>query len=139
MDLDRLREMLTKHEGLRLKMYKCTAGKWTIGIGHNIEDKGISEDVAQRMFEEDIAEVIEDITKVIPEFYDLPERIQLVVCDMRFQLGAGGFRSFKNTIKKIRSRDWEGMINGMRASLWYKQTTNRVNDLIALVREEMVG
>lgn len=27
-------EIIKKHEGLRLKAYKCSSGKWTIGYGH---------------------------------------------------------------------------------------------------------
>jgi lysozyme len=35
---------LVKDEGLRLKPYKCTAGKTTIGVGRNLDDVGISKD-----------------------------------------------------------------------------------------------
>ena len=54
MDLDKLKELIVKHEGERLDLYRCTAGKLTIGIGHNIQDKGISKAVSTLMFEEDI-------------------------------------------------------------------------------------
>ena len=30
--------MITLHQGLELKPYKCTSDKLTIGIGRNIED-----------------------------------------------------------------------------------------------------
>lgn len=39
----KLTDQLIKHEGLRLKPYRCPAGKLTIGIGRNLEDKGITE------------------------------------------------------------------------------------------------
>ena len=35
-------EQLKQDEGWRLKPYRCTAGKLTIGYGRNIEDKGIT-------------------------------------------------------------------------------------------------
>ena len=35
--LERMKEQLLRHEGLRLKPYRCTAGKLTIGIGRNLE------------------------------------------------------------------------------------------------------
>ena len=41
--MKRLIAMLQRHEGLRLKPYKCTAGKVSIGYGRNLEDVGISE------------------------------------------------------------------------------------------------
>ena len=40
--MDRIKEQLVRHEGLRLKPYRCTAGKLTIGIGRNLDDCGIS-------------------------------------------------------------------------------------------------
>ncbi|MFA6660842.1 MAG: lysozyme, partial [Bacilli bacterium] len=40
--MDRIKEQLVRHEGLRLKPYRCTADKLTIGIGRNLDDCGIS-------------------------------------------------------------------------------------------------
>ena len=37
-----IKELLTLHEGLELKAYKCTAGKITIGVGRNVEELGIA-------------------------------------------------------------------------------------------------
>lgn len=34
--MDRIKEQLVRHEGLRLRPYRCTAGKLTIGIGRNL-------------------------------------------------------------------------------------------------------
>jgi lysozyme len=36
------RAQLIADEGLELKPYKCTAGKWTIGVGRNLEDNPLS-------------------------------------------------------------------------------------------------
>jgi lysozyme len=36
------RAQLIADEGLKLKPYKCTAGKWTIGVGRNLEDNPLS-------------------------------------------------------------------------------------------------
>ena len=38
-----LTDRVKMHEGLRLKPYRCTSGKLTIGYGRNIEDNGITE------------------------------------------------------------------------------------------------
>jgi lysozyme len=42
---------LTRHEGLRLKPYLCPAGKLTIGIGRNLEGKGITKQEAVMLLE----------------------------------------------------------------------------------------
>jgi len=35
--MDRIKEQLVRYEGLRLKPYRCTTGKLTIGIGRNLD------------------------------------------------------------------------------------------------------
>lgn len=47
-------EELVRHEGLRLKPYKCSANSWTIGVGRNIDDMGISGSEALMMLKNDI-------------------------------------------------------------------------------------
>lgn len=130
---DRLKKLLIKHEGEKFKPYKCTAGKLTIGIGHNLDDKGISKAVSDLLYKEDIAEVIDDLHIIFNNFDELPENIQLVLADMRFQLGGSGFRKFKQLINAVNNYNWVEMINQMRDSSWFKQVPNRANDLMNMV------
>ena len=39
--MDPTTKLISLHEGLRLGVYRCPAGKLTIGFGRNLEDKGI--------------------------------------------------------------------------------------------------
>jgi lysozyme len=52
--MDRIKEQLVRHEGLRLKSYRCTAGNLTIGIGRNLDDCGISQSEGYIMLINDI-------------------------------------------------------------------------------------
>ena len=52
--LERIKEQLVRHEGLRLKPYRCSAGKLTIGIGRNLDDCGISQSETYVMLINDI-------------------------------------------------------------------------------------
>ena len=40
-----LREMLERHEGRKKKVYRCSKGKKTIGVGHNVDAKGLPPDI----------------------------------------------------------------------------------------------
>ncbi len=100
--IKKLTDQLTTHEGLRLKPYHCPAGKLTIGIGRNLEDKGISEKEAVMLLENDIEECIADLEIVFQGFDLLPEAAQLVLVDMRFNLGPGRFRHFKKMIAAVK-------------------------------------
>ena len=42
MNIKTLSSSLVRDEGLRLKTYRCTAGKLTIGVGRNLDDCGIT-------------------------------------------------------------------------------------------------
>ena len=52
-----LERLLIYHEGLRLGVYRCPAGKLTIGVGRNLEDRGITEEEAYYLLRNDIADV----------------------------------------------------------------------------------
>ena len=133
MDFVAVRQMLIKDEGLRLKPYRCTAGKLTIGVGRNIEDKGISEKEAVFLLGNDISECVDDLNSLFNDFLQLPEDIQHVLINMRFQLGPKGFRGFRMMINAVKAADWPEMIRQMKDSSWYVQTPNRANRLISLV------
>ena len=47
--MSNLVNQLMRQEGLRLKPYKCTGDKLTIGYGRNLEDRGITESEAMAM------------------------------------------------------------------------------------------
>ena len=51
---------------------------------------------------------------------------------MIFQLGIKGFLKFKNLIKNMRKGNKYLVCLDMMDSLWYKQTPNRVRNLIKI-------
>ncbi len=52
--MNRIKAQLIRHKGLKLKPYRCTAGKLTIGVGRNLDDCGISQTEAYVLLENDI-------------------------------------------------------------------------------------
>lgn len=81
--MDRIKEQLVRHEGLRLKPYRCTAGKLTIGYGRNLDDRGISKKEAYAMLEKDILDCEQWLIDEIPEIYNkLDEVRQSVLLNM---------------------------------------------------------
>jgi lysozyme len=136
MQIDSLYNQLIKYEGFRLKPYRNSNGHLIIGIGRDIEKKGITHEEARRFLENDIAECVKDLATIFPNhFVRMPELLQRVLIDMRFQLGPGGFRGFKMMIRAVRRDDLPGMIREMKNSNWYRQTTERADDLIGMVSQ----
>ena len=134
--MNRIKAQLVRHEGLRLKPYRCTAGKLTIGIGRNLEDRGISQKEAYAMLERDILDFEQQLLNEIPEVYNkLDEVRQSVLLNMCFNLGIKGLLEFKNTLAFIDAGDWERAANGMLASKWAKQVGRRAIELSEMMRK----
>ena len=134
--LERIKEQLVRHEGLRLKPYRCTSGKLTIGIGRNLDDCGISQTEAYVLLENDIQNCEMQLVDEIPEIYNtLDEVRKSVLLNMCFNLGIGGLLEFNNTLAFIAAGDWERAANGMLASKWAKQVGRRAIELSELMRK----
>jgi lysozyme len=131
-----LQRQLIFEEGLKFKPYRCTANKLTIGVGRNLEDKGISNDTAMRMLQEDIDECVGDL-KTFPWFDELSENRRAALVQMRFVLGAVGLRTFKNTLNHIASGDFPRAAKGLLESKWHSQAGNRVDRLAAMLERDI--
>ena len=135
MNSKKIKDMIISNEGCKLKPYKCTAGKLTIGYGRNLTDKGISLEEADHFLDTDILECIRDLTCIFPDqFNKMPEDIQMVLIDMRYQLGHDGFTGFRKMIKAVRNGKFNNMIFEMENSKWYHQTKNRTEKLMSIVK-----
>ena len=156
--MNRIKAQLVRHEGLRLKPYRCTAGKLTIGVGRNLSDRGISQKEAYTMLERDIKDCEQWLIDEIPEVYNnLDEVRQSVLLNMcisipqsRYNsnglrpcaslrepcyLGIKGLLGFNNTLAFIKAGDWERAANNMLASKWAKQVGMRAIELSEMMRK----
>ena len=134
--LERIKEQLVRHEGLRLKPYRCTAGKLTIGIGRNLDDCGISQSEAYVMLINDIMNCEKQLQSKIPDIYNgLDEVRKSVLLNMCFNLGISGLLGFKNTLVFVKAGDWERAANNMLVSRWAKQVGRRAIELSELMRK----
>jgi len=127
-------EYIKRNEGLRLKPYKCSAGKLTIGYGRNIEDNGISLDEAEFLLSSDIRSVTEEIRRLIPDFdsLELPQKTALI--DMGFNLGITRLSKFKLMLKAVNARDFKTAAMEMLDSNYANQLPNRSSKNAELIQ-----
>jgi lysozyme len=111
-------------EGERLDLYKDSVGIYTIGVGHNIEEKGVSKAVSRLMLKEDIQDVVNDCRK-LPYWNDLDSVRQLVVADMVFNLGFTRFLGFVNLNRALSIQDYVLAPVEMKDSKWFRQVGRR--------------
>lgn len=136
---ERMKAQLILHEGIRLKPYKCTAGKWTIGVGYNYQDRGLEEleEIIGRKFDPSVGITRSEALRVLdidisryeaatrkalgPAYYDKLNEVRQRVCvDMAFNLGYRAL-SFKNTIAAVKRGDYALAAYNMMKSLWATQ------------------
>ncbi|MBE7415099.1 MAG: lysozyme [Deltaproteobacteria bacterium] len=127
------KELLVKHEGLRLKPYRCTAGKLTIGVGRNLEDRGISNDEAMLLLDNDIEQTLREC-RTFPWFEQLDNVRQAVVASMVFNLGLSKFQKFKKTIAALEAGDYAEAAREMVLSDWFTQVGKRGPELMEMMR-----
>ena len=131
-----LRARVAAHEGRRRFLYKDTLGVWTIGIGYNIQDRGLPDDIIDELFRRTLVESIDECEEIFGKtfFYGiLPEDVREVMVEACFQLGKSRFLKFRKMIAAVKRQDYREAARQMRDSRWYKQTTRRVEKLATIV------
>lgn len=126
---DKLTDMLVDHEGMRRKPYRCTAGKLTIGVGRNLDDRGISPDEAMYMLANDIRDSRRELSAAFPWFDKLDEVRQAVLIDMCVNLGLSRLQGFRNTLALIGVGKYEAAAQEMLNSKWAEQVGRRAQRL----------
>lgn len=120
---------LRLHEGERLMPYRCTAGKLTIGVGRNLEDRGITREESAYLLANDIAAEERELLRALPWVGTLDEVRQRVLLDMSFNMGLAGLLGFKRTLATIQAGDYQAAATMMLDSKWAKQVGQRAERL----------
>jgi len=128
-----IEKQLIEHEGLEKKVYRCPAGKLTVGVGRNLEDKGITEEEALFLLRNDIAECEDDLRSIFTEYDALDESRKRVLIDMRFNLGPSRFRQFKKMIAAVKEKEFSRAAEEMKDSNWYRQVGKRAETLFKMM------
>ena len=137
---------LIEHEGMVLHVYKDSLGIDTIGIGRNLEDRGITKDEldymdypsieyvysdgicegdAKYLANNDIEVVEEELCKAHPCVEELDAVRQLVLMDMAFNMGVPRLKKFVKMWKAIHEKQFDVAAKEMLDSRWARQVKGR--------------
>jgi hypothetical protein len=105
-------------------------------VGRNLQTVGIRYSEARFMLRNDLDECRWDLEKIFPGQFDvLPDHVQEVLMNMRFQLGPGGFRSFKKFIAAVKGWDFVLAQKEGLDSKWARHDSpERANELMEVLR-----
>ena len=124
---DKVKEMLIRHEGTMCTLYQCTEDKWTIGVGRNLTDRGVTEEEAMYLLDNDIKRVMNQLDEYWTVWRSFPEKGQMVCLDMCFQMGIQGFMGFRRTRALMEMGMWLEASEELLDSKYAIQTPNRAN------------
>jgi len=142
-----LKEFITADEGRKLTPYKCPAGAWTIGVGHNMDAKplpadiaahlhkhgAITNEMADKLLEADIREATADARVLYKNFDTMSQVRQSALVNFLFQLGFHKARGFKKANKAINTEDWPTAAKEMLDSKWARQTPQRAQRIATII------
>ncbi|MCF2910000.1 glycoside hydrolase family protein [Pseudoalteromonas sp. DL2-H2.2] len=129
-----LKTQLTLHEGLRYELYECPSGKLTIGVGRNIEDRGISPDEADLMLENDINIAQNELRQRVGVFDQLTDTRKRVLIDMVFNMGITRFMTFQKMLGALAKSDYQKAAAEMLDSKWARQVHSRADSLAEMMK-----
>jgi lysozyme len=109
--------------------YKCSAGFLTIGVGRNIEERGLSDDEIDYILNNDINIATDELVRTFDWYPDLNDVRQRVVIDMVFNLGMPRFQQFKKMIQALDEGDYKEASIQMMDSRWASQVGARAERL----------
>jgi lysozyme len=157
-NLHDMQEQLILHEGIKLRPYRDTVGKITIGVGYNVTDRGwstleetigrkinrkrpaITRDEAMKMLAADIDRFEGVLRSQFPTYDLLDEIRKRVLVDLAFNL-AWHLTEFVKTKEAIETAaatkltdDWNRAADMLLQSKWARQVKTRAVRLTDMLR-----
>ena len=133
MNREQLIQELKRDEGVVLTLYKCSAGKNTIGVGRNVDDRGITDDESDYLLSNDIDLCVKELEGTFPWFQTLSDTRQRVMVNMCFNLGLSRLMGFRKFLAAMEAGEWETAGVEMLDSKWARQVgprSTRLRDLL---------
>lgn len=128
-----IKDYIMSNEGVRKYPYRCSAGKLTIGIGRNLEDKGLSDSEVMYLFDNDLQDTQDSAESIFEDFSQYTLEEQTVILDMLFNLGITRFKTFKKFIRAIKERDLKEAARQIEQSAYFHQVPNRARRNIKML------
>jgi lysozyme len=136
MNVTTLSNQLVNDEGIRLKTYRDTVGKLTIGVGRNLDDVGISTAEAMALLENDLAHVASQLDAALPWWKSMTDNRQQALANMCFNMGLGTLLTFKTTLGLMQSGNYSAAADAMLNSKWAQQVGARAVRIANQVKGE---
>jgi lysozyme len=118
------------------KVVKAPVGNLSIGVGHNLQAKGISIAIINAILESDITDAWADVQIIYGDknLAAIDEVRRSALVTLAFQLGFRRLREFTRMNSAIGQGDWSTAADELMASLLANQCTERTKRTSTLLR-----
>lgn len=132
-----LYEQLRRDEGVMREMYVDAKGWLSIGVGHNLRQRPLSDRAIQVILEDDVRDTTEGLMAAHPWVGALSEVRQEVLINMAFNMGLGGLNSFKRMLVAVQNGQWKKAADEILDSNYAKQVGDRAKRLARQMAEDV--
>lgn len=125
-------DILRQEEGFRERVYYCSEGYPTIGIGKRLGPKWaplsnyqftVSRALAEFWLREDVEKIQTRLYELLPYCHELSDTRMAVLISMAYQMGIDGLFGFANTLAAFECGDYAEAAKEMRDSKWFRKDT----------------
>ena len=135
MNFEKIASQLIENEGMVLHAYDDHLGNATIGVGRLItKDRGITEDEARYLLENDITLVCDQLDRSFPWWTDAPEPVRFAMIDLCFNMGIGRLSQFSQTLMLLEAGEYLAASVELLDSNYARQLPHRsarISEMIA--------
>lgn len=135
MNIEDMKSELRRDEAVRLKPYRDTVGKLTIGVGRNLDDVGITADEADYLLGNDIGRAVVDLDRAVPWWRGMSDARQRALVNMAFNLGLPRLMGFKAMLAALQAGDYPGAAREAIDSRWARQVGARAQRIAMMFAE----
>ena len=133
---DKLIEQLKRDEGWRHTAYRDSLGYLTIGCGHNLDAKGLTDRAIEVILQDDITDAKSGLLGKWPWMRDLSSARLGAFINLAFNMGVGGLATFKHTLKAAEEGRWEDVAEGVLNSKYATQVGPRAHRVAQQLKED---
>jgi lysozyme len=135
--MQKLLDMLKRHEGVMYYVYDDHLGYATIGVGRCVEKNvglGLSHDEVEYLLQNDVKRCIEELDSNFPWYRNLCEARRDAMINLCFNLGLPRLKKFVKALAAMEAGNYEEAAVEFLDSRWAKQVGTRALEVTHMIR-----
>jgi len=120
---------LRRDEGVQHDVYMDTEGFLTLGVGHRLRARPLSDAAVDQILRDDVAGITEELVGVHPWVARLSPARQGAFVNLAFNLGVNGLGTFKKLLSAAQREDWSTAGKELLDSKYARQVGDRAKRL----------